>query len=419
MQKGKNLSTTASKHNFRSFLWHAVFLALASNFMDVDTVIPSMLIKAGGNEIHLGILTAIMLGGAHFMQLVFASFLSGKALKRPFLLLGINLRIVSLFGIAFLFFKAGGLSGGFVIAMIFVLIATFAFSGAFAGVSYIDILGKSILKPQRKRFFTLKQSLNSIGILLSAFAVRELLTVFDYPQNYSILFLFAAVLLAVASLGFWRIREPVSQAPRKKGFVEFLKLIPGEIKQNQNLKFYLLIINSLGLGLSLLPFLIMFAKTNFGLTDKMVGNFLVFRVSGMLVASLLLFRFEKKINYKLILRISIVLGALLPVTSLLLHNSPFAYRFLFFFAGIFVAGYKIALDGILIEISHEENRATYAGIAGAGNILTIVFPLVAGVLIAAIGYTAVFVTLGMLVLSSFFFTLKLDCSPEKLPPENF
>lgn len=53
------LSEHNSRSNVQSFLWHAVFLALASNFMDVDTIIPSMLIKAGGTAFHLGLLTAI------------------------------------------------------------------------------------------------------------------------------------------------------------------------------------------------------------------------------------------------------------------------------------------------------------------------------------------------------------------------
>jgi len=72
--------------NFGALLWHAVFLALASNFMDVDTVIPAMLIKAGGSEIHLGFLTAIMVGGARFSQLLFAGFLSHRPRKKTFLL---------------------------------------------------------------------------------------------------------------------------------------------------------------------------------------------------------------------------------------------------------------------------------------------------------------------------------------------
>jgi hypothetical protein len=44
------------KRNFFAFLWHAVFLAFAKNFMDVDTVIPAMLIESGGGAVILGTL---------------------------------------------------------------------------------------------------------------------------------------------------------------------------------------------------------------------------------------------------------------------------------------------------------------------------------------------------------------------------
>ena len=64
--------------------------------MDVETVMPAMLIEAGGNGMHVGLMTAIMLGGARLAQLVFAPFISNYAYKRKFLLLGINSRIFSL-----------------------------------------------------------------------------------------------------------------------------------------------------------------------------------------------------------------------------------------------------------------------------------------------------------------------------------
>ena len=84
-----------SKWNFKSFLWHAVFLSLAANFMDVNTIVPSMILKLGGTSVHLGFLTTIMIGGASFMQLIFSFALSNEAYKKKWLLLGINVRIIT------------------------------------------------------------------------------------------------------------------------------------------------------------------------------------------------------------------------------------------------------------------------------------------------------------------------------------
>jgi len=179
-----------------------------------------------------------MLGGSSLFQLIFAGYLSNYSLKKKFLLIGINLRVVSLLCLALVFFMAYWISGQMLIILIFLLISVFSFSGSFANVSYVDIMGKSIQENKRKKLFTTKEIINSIGIFASAMIVRELLITFEFPNNYSILFLIAGLLLGIASLGFWRIHEIKSIIKKKRGFWEFFSKIPSEIKKNVNLKYY-------------------------------------------------------------------------------------------------------------------------------------------------------------------------------------
>jgi MFS family permease len=399
-----------SAHNFKAFLWHSAFLALASNFMDIDTIIPSMLIKAGGNSIHLGILTAIMLGGSSLFQLVFASFLSGKSQKRKYLLSGINLRVSALLSMAALFVFASGLPDWAVILLIFILISIFSFSGSFANVSYVDILGKAVQDVKRKKFFSMKQVIDSIGLFASALVVRKLIDYYEYPVNYSVLFLFAGLLLLAASLGFWKIREPVLHGAKKSGFINFFRMIPSEIRQNKNLKYYLLLINTLGLGLSLLPFFILLAKDEFGLSFQAIGNFLLFRTLGMLAAGLILYKFSRRFIYRNLIKSLIILAGILPVFALFMVRFPDWYKFIFILSGMFFSIYKVALNGVLLEISTNENRATYTGISGAGNILTTLFPLFAGLLISALGYWIVFPFVSLIIFSSYIFANRLSCA---------
>jgi hypothetical protein len=274
----------------------------------------------------------------------------------------------------------------------------------------MDIFGKSVKAEKRKKFFTLKESITSIGIFISALIVRELLNRFDYPSNYSLLFFVAAVLLLVSSMGFWQIREKRSKISSRQGLLTFLKKIPAEIKQNLNLKYYLLIINLLGFGMSLLPFLILFAKENFALSDKMIGNFLVFRVVGMVVSGLVFYRLSTKVNYKFMVRSASLVGALIPLVSLFLVNYEWYYQFLFLFSGFFVSVYKISKSGILMEISTIENRPAYTGISGAGDIASLLFPLIAGLLISILGFHIVFIGISVIVLSGFFVAPNLDCT---------
>ncbi len=395
--------------NFFALLWHATFLALASNFMDVDTIIPAMLINAGGGEIQLGFMTAIMLGGSTFLQLVFAGFISHRPRKKNFLLLGINLRIVALFALSVLFYFSGLLVDGLLIILIFVFITQFSFSGAFANISYVDIVGKSLHGAVRKAFLSAKQIIFSIGVFISAVVVRQLLVLLEFPDNYSLLFVLAGTLLFTASLGFWRLNEKPTKAGQKSSFLKFLALIPLAVKSDRNLKYYLLLINSLGLGLSVLPFLIYLAKESFGLSGSLIGNFLLLKTIGMLSAGFFLLRFSRRFKYRYLLLISISLAAAIPVGALLLQSSQKLYGFIFIFSGIFMATYKTAIEGILLEISTDDNRATYAGISGAGNILTTVFPISAGFLLKAFGYIPIFVGVSALVLASVVFVMKIDC----------
>jgi len=291
---------------------------------------------------------------------------------------------------AVLFVYANSLPAEIVIILIFTFITIFSLSGSFANVSYIDIIGKSIRQESRKKFFSVKQIITSSGILISAFIVRQLIKQYQYPVNYSILFLIAATLLFIASLGFWNIKEPRSSRVIKKGIVDFFKLIPGEIRKNSNLKYYLLIINTAGIGVGLAPFLILWAKNNFDLSASFIGNILVLKVTGMILAGSVLFKFSKKFTYKQILTFDVILGSAIPVAALLLKDYPFYYQFLFVFSGIFVSLIKISNSGILLEISNNENRTIYAGIAGAGKIISAIFPLISGVIIAYFGFYIVF-----------------------------
>ncbi len=404
-----SLTPKQLQSNFWAFLWHAGFLSLAISFMDVDTIIPSMMIKAGGTPFQLGVLTAIMTGGASLSQLVFGGFLSGQQRKKYFLLLAIHLRVVSLLLLSILFFKSPGLTGELIIAAIFLLISVFSFSGAFANVSYMDILGKSVQASRRKRFFSIKQVINSVGILASTLVVRELLKIFDYPVNYGVLFLIAGLLLWLATGGFWRLQEALVPVRKGLGLAGYLARIPGEIKADGNLRNYLLIINTMGLGLGILPVAILLAKTRFGLDYGMIGNFLLFRTIGMLVTGLILYKISARIRYKVLLTFSLVVGALVPLLCLVTGDHRVLYELIFILSGVYLASYKMSTNGVLLEISTDENRALYTGISGAGNILTAVFPLVAGALIPYLGFTTIFLAVMVLIFASYFFVRGLDC----------
>jgi len=401
------LDSKTSQHNFVAFLWHATFLALAQNFMDIDTIIPSMLIDSGGTSIHVGILTAIMLGGTKFAQLVFVPFLQNHSRKKPFLLTGIHLRIFSLAGLGTLLFFSSTLSNQAIIAFIFIAITIFSISGSFANINYVDILGKSMLAEKRKSFFSVRQIISSIGVLLSAFLASQVLVSSSFPKNYAYLFFIAAGALLTATAGFWRLREVETGTSKIYGFREYGKQIRTEILKNPRLGNFILLNNTLGISISLLPFLVLYAKTTTATGNAQVGQFLIFKVLGSVLAGILLASFAKRARYTLLLYVTAAFSIALPLLALLLPSS--LLLILFVIGGIIFTMYRVTIDGVLLEVSSDHNRAFYTGVTGAGQLLPMLFPLAGGWIIDQLGFTWFFGIYIAIVSLAFILIQRLNC----------
>lgn len=403
-----SLTPKISTHNFKSFLFHATFLAFAKNFMDVDTIIPAMLVEAGGGAMHIGIMTAIMLGGSSFTQLFFAPYLSNKTYKKKYLLFGINTRIFSLAGLGGLLFLLKGENTGFVLWLAFLFITLFSLAGAFANISYTDILGKSVLENKRKTFFSSVQIVSGIIVLSAAFLVKQLLVWKEYPVNYAFMFFIGASLLLFASGGFWSLKEVVPSKLKISGFKGFLKVLQSELKQNKKLKYFLGFINTQGIAISFLPFVILYAKETFQTQSNDTGTFLIFKVIGIVFVSVLVLLGAKKLKYNVLLYSNVILSIALASMALFIQDVGMI-KYIFIMGGVVYSLYTMSMSGLLLEVSGTENRALYTGFAGAGNILPAIFPLIGGSIINQFGYSAFFILFMIVILMTTFFIFKINC----------
>lgn len=398
-----------SKHNFKALLWHAGFLAFASNFIDVDTVIPAMLADAGGSAVQIGILTAIMLGGSSFTQLIFAPIISNFPYKKKFLISGITTRISSLLFLGLMLRYSSLIEANQQVLLIFLLITLFSVGGAFANVSYTDILGKSILDSARKPFFSAKQVISASVLLGSAFLARHILGSADYPVNYSRMFLIGFLALSIASLGFWGIRERIPSELKVRSPRHFFVLIRREMKQNPRLSWFLGFINTMGIAPALLPFMILYSREDMAAGWGInTGTLLLLKVLGSVLTGALLFLYARKFKYRKLLFVNALLAVAAPML-ILLFPSRSVIHLVFLLGGIIYAFYSVSMNGVLLEVSGRSNRTLYTGIAGAGNILPALFPLLGGYIIKHWGFLPFLLLFSGLILLSLYFIRKLDC----------
>jgi Na+/melibiose symporter-like transporter len=286
----------------------------------------------------------------------------------------------------------------------------FSFSGAFANISYTDIMGKVIFPERRKRLLVLKQLISSIGVILSALLVKVILSQIAYPDNYSLLFIFAGVLLLLATIGFWILVEPKGKRLPKSSLSEKIRQFKDVLKEDANLRKYLYLINTTGVIAAMLPFLILFARQRFTVDGGLAGTFLLVQMAGSLGANIVLNLFSKDQRYRPLIYLFIGVSAATPIWALLMPADPMWYASVFLLSGISHTLNQILSSGILLEISTNENRAIYTGLSGAGSIMQVLYPLAAGVLVSAIGFTAVFIMSAIYILLGLYSARTITCT---------
>lgn len=407
--------------NRHALYWHAFFLAVTMSFTEINTVMPALILGAGGGERAVGALTGIMIGLPLISQLVFAGFLHGRPRKKPFLLLGINLRVVALAAAAVGIVQIGTSTA--IIPFVFITMAIFATSGAFAGVSYTDLVGKLVVQTERRTFFINRQVATGVGLLISAIATRIFLGQTVFPQGYAILFALAAGFLLLATAGFWILREPVAvcdvdatsitgtDAVRRPGFIDAFREVPSIIGGDQNMRSLIGVVNLAAPGFTAIPLVTALAHRTYELGPATVGTFVVIQISGMLIANAIWTRLIRRGGFRLVLRAELILIAIVfPVALLLAVTAPlWVYGGIYLLTGSVISAQKIGVDAVLVQISPDEKRALYAGVFGAANLGTALMPLITGVLIASIGFYPVFIGAALLAVVALFPLRGISC----------
>ena len=399
------------KNSF-AFIWHAFWLSLAETFTDKNSVLPGLILLAGGTQTDIGTLTAIMIGVPLISQIIFASLLLKKSYKKKYLLVGIYLRVTAFLGVALSIYFLKEFTPQLFILIVFFWMALFSISGAFVGISYNDLLGKSIESSKRKKFFVIKQLTTSFGILISAFVLKKMLVGFSYPDNYKYAFTLAGILLFIGTAGYYLVKERATIVDENAiNFVKIIKSIPTQLAQNKNLKYLVIIANLIGLTITITPFYIAYAKKLFVFNNELISNFLLYQIIGMITSNLFWHYLIKKIGFKGMIKISILLYSIVPVSALILSqlNSSGIFSLLFLLVGAAISANRIAIDGALIEISNDSNRVMFTGIFGSLNIVSVVFPLLISLIIAKFSYQTVFIIFPLITLSAYYFTHKMSC----------
>jgi MFS family permease len=404
MQNEKNLDAqpaeselSVNRRNFIAGLWHGAFLALAMALTQPTTVISAFVADLTGSTIWVGGLSTVLIVAGTLPQIFVARWIEPKPRKQPYLIAAISLRVISWGTLAWLIFTIGDKHPTLMAWALVGMLAIFYAGGGIANIPYTDIIGKVIPERKRGAFFGGRSALAGPLSIGSAFAAKQILAKVAYPNNYALLFGLAAAGLAIASLGFWAMKEPFSTNV-KNTVLPWREYWHQLVRASRHLKTLIAVQLLTGFSLMSIPFYVVFAREKLHAPDEAVGWFLLVQVLGGTIASLYWARLVDRAGSKHMLLFCALTSTSIPLLAIAL--SSFGWLGLlpvFFLVGTVLNGRDVGFQSALLELAPEEQRSSYAGL-NAVLILPIAFlSLAAGYFLQHWSYTALFIITAIFV----------------------
>lgn len=383
-----------------AFIWHGFFLALTVSMLDLNTVFPALVTTLTQSKIIFAAFYSIMLGVPLIFNVVFGHYLKGKPRKKKFLLLGIYLRSAAFLGMAYFTYYFSQNNPALTIISFFVFVSLFSISAGFAGLSYTDIIAKTLSSKKRLKLYTLKQFFGGSAAFLGGLLIAKIFsTDILYPTNYTISLLIGSGGLIIASLGFILLPESDSfVVNNKESLGSFIKRIPSILKKDASFKSFIVVENLTGFSIMILPFYMIYAKETFAIDNSFIGKYLIILTLGTIFSNIIWGLLSSKLNAKSIMRICIIIGGLTPLLAIYLGTtSPEHFGIIFFIIGSMISGRRIGFEPYLLDIIPKTERIEYLGIRGSMNVLKVILPLIGAVIINYFGFNITFVLVAIMM----------------------
>ena len=169
--------TKSSKFIYFAFIWHGFFLALTVSMINLNTVFPALITALTESKIIFGALYSVMLGVPLIFNVIFSHYLKKKQYKKKYLLLGIYLRSSAFLGMAFFTYYFSKSSPMITIYSFFFFVFVFSISAGFAGLSYSDIIAKSMKSDKRIKLYTIKQFFGSSAAFIGGLIIARIFSI--------------------------------------------------------------------------------------------------------------------------------------------------------------------------------------------------------------------------------------------------
>lgn len=400
------------KRNFLLGVTNGVLFHFAWAFTGTSTVLPLFISRLTSSEILIGLASTLEALGWFLPQIAIAAMTLHRREQLPVYVKTAFLRGGSFFLFAVLIFILGKENPSYLLMTFFFLFSLYSLGGGMAGVSFTDIVGKTIPEEKRGSFFGARKLVGGGLAALGGLLIQRILKLYDFPHNFGVLFLIASALIILALVSTCLVKEtPTAMRPEKKSARENLLLGFRIAKENRNFRKFLYTRMAIGCYVMGLPFYIIYGREFLSLPASMAGLLLTIQMVGYLSSNLLWGYLSNRRNNRLVLVLSALFSGICPVLVLsdMALGIPFwAYASIFFFLGATIAGLDLGYMNYLLQIAPEQRRPIYVGFLNTVVGPTLFLSAVGGLIVQIFSFGVLYVLLLLISFFSLFLSLSLE-----------
>ena len=400
------ISDIARRHLRRNFLLgvsNGILMNLARALTETSLVLSWFVSQLTGSNFLIGLIGPIRDGSWFLPQLLVSGYLQRRQRKLPLYNAMGLVRLISWGAMALSVFLVKDRR---LLLLLFYLFLTVTSLGAgFAGLSFMDIVGKAIPPRRRGSFFAARLFFGGIAGLGGGALVGYLLggrSGLDFPTNYAVLMFASFIAVSLAMGSFALVIEPVEAINSER--VPLIRQLRRAIdlpRRDANFRRFLAMRLCLMVAQVAMPFYIVYAQRAFQVPASMLGVYQTGLTLASVVSNLAWGRISDQQGNRRLVRISNLVGMAMPIAALAMPSLsrfvpslsgtiPYLFAVIFVAMGSYRAGTTIGNVNYLLEIAPAEERPLYIGFTNTVLGVAMFASAVGGLIVDLAGFAVLF-----------------------------
>jgi len=362
-----------ARRNFNLGLINGALYILFDTLTSSSLVLPLFVSQLTSSRLLIGLVQPIVQSGWFLPQFVMSRYVQRRPHKQFFYHIGVAIRILAWASLVLAILTLGN-NPPVLLAVFFVLLTVFNLSAGIGGLSFMDIVAKTVPPRRRGQYFGGRNLFGGLLAFGAGFGVKAILDEtgrFPFPSNYGLLFGIAWVFLSISLISFSLVIEPAGTANEDKVTLREQMIRAWQLpRRDPDFRRFLFMRLSLIAAEMATPFYIVYAEQGLRLPPGTVGIYLSAASAAGILSNIAWSQMSDRRGNKLLMQLNIGIGVMAPVLALLtpillavLPAGVVANGFILVFIiyGAYIAGTNIGNMNLILEIAPAAERPLYLG----------------------------------------------------------